>query len=204
MSDKIALTQFLQTTPLLWHDIAGDGTGGYAPTVALAAGSLTIGTVDIDQTTPGTTNGVSLAYLGANAVATGHGTASTGTLRVELPTDGTGTVTNNIGAAAGLSVISSTAYEASHVLKASAGTLVSLVGYNSKASAQFIQLYNSTTVPADTAVPIYVFTVPATSNFSLDAPVGIPFTTGIAVANSSTGPTKQIGSADCWFTAIIK
>lgn len=110
-----------------------------------------------------------------------------------------------VGAAAGVSIISSTAYEASHVLKASAGTLLSLIGYNSKASAQFIQIYNSATVPADTAIPIYTFTVPATSNFSIDVPVvGMPFTVGIAVANSSTGPTKTIGSADVWFTAVIK
>ena len=100
--------------------------------------------------------------------------------------------------------VSSTAYEASHVLKNAAGTLLSVAGYNS-GPQQFIQLFNSTTVPANTAVPVAVFTVPATSNFSYDVPVtGIPFTTGIAVSNSSTGPTKTIGSADCYFTAVVK
>lgn len=99
---------------------------------------------------------------------------------------------------------SSTAYEASRILKAGKGVLVSLVGYNSNAGAQFIQLHNSATLPANAAVPIYTFTVAATSNFSLDVPItGIPFTTGIVVCNSSTGPTKTIGSADCWFTAVI-
>jgi hypothetical protein len=118
--------------------------------------------------------------------------------------DDSGNTLGGSAAASGASVVSSTALEASHVLKASAGTLVSLVGYNSKVSAQFIQLHNSATVPADTAVPAYVFTVPAASNFSLDVPGGIPFTTGISVCNSSTAPTKTVGAADCWFSAVIK
>jgi hypothetical protein len=110
-----------------------------------------------------------------------------------------------LGSQVGVTVVKSSAYEASRVIKATPGTLISLVGYNSKASAQFIQVYNTTSVPADTAVPVYTFTVPATSNFSLDVPItGIPFTTGICVANSSTGATKTVGSADCWFTAVIK
>jgi hypothetical protein len=108
-------------------------------------------------------------------------------------------------AASGATLVSSTAAEASHILKASAGTLISLTGYNGKVSAQFIQIHNSATVPADTAVPIYSFTVPASSNFSLDIPItGAPFTTGISVCNSSTQATKTVGTTDCWFTAVVK
>ena len=96
--------------------------------------------------------------------------------------------------------VNSAAYEASRVLKATPGTF----GYNSKATAQFIQLFDSATVPADTAVPVATFTVPGVSNFSLDVPItGMPFATGIAVANSSTGPTKTAGSADVYFTAVV-
>lgn len=99
-------------------------------------------------------------------------------------------------------LVATTAYAASLVVKNAAGTLISLDGYNS-GIAQFIQVHNAAALPADTAVPIYTFAVPTVSNFSLSIPVsGAPFTVGIVVCNSSTGPTKTIGAANCWFTAV--
>lgn len=100
------------------------------------------------------------------------------------------------------SVAAVSAYAASKVVKASAGRLFSVNGYNSKGSAQFIQVHNATSLPADTAVPLIVITAPATGNFSIDfGPLGIPLSTGITLANSSTGPALTVGSADVWFTA---
>jgi len=99
----------------------------------------------------------------------------------------------------------SVAYEASAIVKATPGTIYSVVGYNSKGSAQFIQLHDSATLPANDAVPAMIWTVPASDNFFLDfGEIGRWCEKGIVLSNSSTGPTKTIGSADCWFSVQYK
>lgn len=64
-------------------ELPTDGTG----VVGLNAGSNLVGKVGIDQTTPGTTDAVSVGYIGANAASSGSGAVGTGSLRVAVGTD---------------------------------------------------------------------------------------------------------------------
>jgi len=94
---------------------------------------------------------------------------------------------------------SSQAYENSRVVASGESRLFGFSGYNSGA-AQFVLVFDANSVPAEGAVPDMVLSVAATTNFS--AYFGLAgrwFNLGIVLCNSSTGPTKTIGSANCWF-----
>lgn len=93
------------------------------------------------------------------------------------------------------------ALAASLVVKASAGVLLGFQGVNTSGSAQYIQVHDAASLPANGAVPKLVITVPAGENFSLDLSRGRVFTNGIVICNSSTAATKTIGSANCWIDA---
>ena len=97
-----------------------------------------------------------------------------------------------------------TAYAASGVIKATPGRLYKLWGYNS-GPAQFFQLCDAASVPANATVPKVTFAIAAASNFEFDLQdVGRQFLVGITWNNSSTGQTKTLGAADCWVNAIIQ
>lgn len=95
-----------------------------------------------------------------------------------------------------------TAYATNLVVKATPGTVYKVSGYNSLAGAQWIQIHDSTSLPADTAVPEVILSAAASANFEIDfGPTGRIFETGIVICNSTTGPTKTIGAANCWIDA---
>jgi len=120
---------------------------------------------------------------------------------VGLSTDSLGRL-RTINAETAVLNATTTVYANSLLIKAGAGTLYGIQGYNSLGATQWIQLHDTASVPADPAVPKIIIAVPGTSNFSLDlGKRGRPFATGIVACNSTTGPTKTIGLANCWIDA---
>ncbi len=93
----------------------------------------------------------------------------------------------------------STALEASHIIQASPGYLSALNVYNDAATGQYIQLFDSATLPADGTVPVKIMYLATKATGSMPLGDGMAFTKGIVVCNSSTGGSKTIGSANCWF-----
>lgn len=92
-------------------------------------------------------------------------------------------------------------YATSIVVKTGPGILFGFTVYSSKAASQFIQLFDANTLPADGVDPEWFVSVAATSDREFNWVPGRTFRNGIVICNSSTGPTKTIGSADCYFDA---
>ena len=101
--------------------------------------------------------------------------------------------------------VMSAAKEAWHVLKPSAGSLISMIVTSD--SDQYILLIDSATVPANGAVtllcpPIHV-SAASTTMINFDIPLRA--LNGITVCNSNANSfTKTIGSADCIFSAQVQ
>lgn len=204
---SVSVSNFPSTQPVS-GTVAATQSGTWTNTVTQATGTNLHTVID-----SGTITTVSSVTAIANALPTGANVigavtqSGAWTMQPGNTANTTAWLVNNqvigqSGSTNALSSLASTALETSHVIKASAGRLYQLTGVNTKASAQYIQVFNSTTVPADTTVPVLLAYVPAGSNFSFDfGSIGRYFSTGISVSNSSTAATKTIGSADCWFNA---
>lgn len=168
--------------PRLYVD-NGDGTFSelVAVTATIEVGDLQIGAVEFKDATTDTRAKVAVG----TAIVAGDAAVAV----------------RDAGGPAAPTNATSVALEKSRVIKASAGTLYGVTGYNSAAYGQYVQLHDAAAVPADTAVPKVVQWVEALSPFSFDFGVrGRGFAAGIVVCSSSTLATKTLGaSSDCWF-----
>src|ERR1700693_1139373 len=98
--------------------------------------------------------------------------------------------------------IHSQVYANALVVKSGPGKLYGFSVYNSNGSTQFVLLIDAAVIPADGFVPCMPFPVATVTTLLVGyGDTGRAFNTGIILCNSSTGPTKTIGSADCFFDA---
>lgn len=96
---------------------------------------------------------------------------------------------------------SSSALEAGHVLKSSAGNLYSLYVYSSDVDG-YLMTFNAASIPADGAVtPVEFLPVFAGSSAILEFAGSIPdyYSTGIVAVFSTTGPFTKTGSPTAFF-----
>jgi len=97
----------------------------------------------------------------------------------------------------------SNGYSTNLVVKSGMGKLFGFTVFNSKASTQYILLFDAATLPADGDTTLVVAFPVATLTTLLVSygMVGRAFNTGCVLVNSSTANSKTVGSADCWFDA---
>lgn len=194
-------------------------SGGPGSSVTLQAGSNIAGKFGVDQTTPGTTNAVSLAEIGATATASGNGIAGAGVQRVAIASDNTAFAVNATVAAAlpaGTNVIGHVINDSgliNTIPKTSCGntlaagstlaavpTSATLLTSAATACAVAAVFFNTNgtaatvTLTDNTATPInaiLTFSIPANSNL-VEPLWGGSFNLGIKWAASGAGVTGYV------------
>jgi hypothetical protein len=102
---------------------------------------------------------------------------------------------------------SSNVAEAIRLIKSGPGLLFGFSANTSKATAQFIQLFDTHDKPTSTSVPVAVFQINGgaiATGDNLAVSYIFPgrfFKYGIWIANSSAQAVFTVGSADCFFDA---
>jgi hypothetical protein len=173
--------------------------------------------VSVSQATPGTTNGTAIVGVNAATALAGAGATGAGSLRdtvAQDPTTIAGSAPGTAGApsanvittqGAARTSVSSTSYEANHVITGSAGSLYSFevqADSTLSAAAWYIMIYNATTAPADGSVtPIKCYQMPSgTLGANYAFPNPIAFSAGIVIGVSTTGCLTKTASAHAFIS----
>lgn len=176
---------------------------------ALATAALQGTTFDLD-TGAGTQNvaGVSLRKSGAG------GSAELGTSSDPVRVDPTGTTRQPVDHGATYTAVSSTALEGSHVLKTSAGTLFTVTVWIDAGAAKavyYLQLFNATALPVDGTAVTFRAPIPIdhqNGSYEIltvdEGQGGIPFSTGMVAAVSTTAFTLTAAGAVAAFNASVE
>jgi hypothetical protein len=167
---------------------ATDNAGVLTPHVnvdssVLGAGSALIGKVGIDQTTPGTTNKVSIGTDGIVSL---------------IPATSGGLTTYHLASGASTNAT---------VVKNSAGQLYGWYIYNSNAAARKVAFHNASSTPTAGASVFFSVVIPPTAGANVEFANGITFSTGISITtvtgladNDGTG----VGANDLIITLFYK
>ena len=80
-------------------------------------------------------------------------------------------------------------------VKASAGQIYSITAMNTNAAVRYLKLYNLATAPTvGTSTPVQVYALPPNGGVSLSLPVGMAFSTGIALALTTGAADTDTGA----------
>lgn len=198
-SDSPLVTATGAVADTAWASGSGSVVALLKTIAGAAIDTTTASPVKIDQTTPGTTDAVSIAHVGSTAVASGNGTASAGCQRITIASDNTAFTVNAtstpastahalIAAPSTYRLLSAAASTNAANIKSSAGTVKGIQGFNAKASAVYLKLYNKASSPTvGTDTPVKTIYLPATAAFAFDFGTGVAFATGISIALTGVG-----------------
>ena len=94
---------------------------------------------------------------------------------------------------------SSARLQASAVVKTGPGLLYGITVTSTLASAQYLLVFDASTLPADGAIPLLAKSVPANDAVGFSWLPARTFQVGCIVCNSTTNTSKTIGAANCFF-----
>ena len=94
--------------------------------------------------------------------------------------------------------VHSNVYVNALLVKTGPGLLYGFSVYSSKASSQWIQVFDQVAAPATGNIPAVSLTVATVANLGVNWIPPRAFFTGCWIVNSTTGPTYTAGSADCF------
>lgn len=101
-----------------------------------------------------------------------------------------------------MSFTASTAAEAGRVISTKEGRFVEVLVLNTAGSTRYLQVHDSATAPADTAVPKLVIAVTAGANGFISPKEAVKMENGCYVCLSSTAATKTLVLADEGFFGV--
>lgn len=80
-------------------------------------------------------------------------------------------------------------------VKASAGQIYSIAAMNTNAAVRYLKLYNLASAPTvGTSTPVQVYALPPSGGVTLSLPVGMAFSTGIALATTTGAADTDTGA----------